>query len=362
MSDLEKFTASAMRGPRKGVSEQLQAAKLVMANRATDPLQRIRFVAEAAWFGKDQAENDMDFKHVETLYNVALALLSTEKDKVVTSINRYTGKPFSWIFRYPVPWSFLMDDESYERHIIPWYKTTPTYWSKYVKSHPQQVEKSKVSCTGCGAVFLDLSREEAEKWKTLVEKKFKEDIKETKTMLITKERYEKEREKYSYKNWLKRHPHYYSSTWSRSSLKHYKYYPPILQVRFFHCPKCGKAIILACETEESNYYKGYDQEIYNGYRKVFDNEYPHIKVEDYGFYPPGAFSHFFWDITQWLTKKGYKELCNQFIMWADPIATRLERKLSDSINPQTFTELFRSVEEKREKEESEVESPMDQVQ
>ena len=75
MSDLEKFASVSMRGPRKGIWEQLAAAKLVKANRTGDPLQRVLSICEAARFARDRVKNpEIDYGVVDRLFDVATAL------------------------------------------------------------------------------------------------------------------------------------------------------------------------------------------------------------------------------------------------------------------------------------------------
>ncbi len=60
MSNLEKFTASSMRGMRKGIYQQLLASLLIKANKTDNPLTKIGCICEAAYLSRNKKALDME--------------------------------------------------------------------------------------------------------------------------------------------------------------------------------------------------------------------------------------------------------------------------------------------------------------
>jgi hypothetical protein len=116
MSDLEKFLTSSVRGPKRGVYEQLLLTKLLSANRG-DPLKRIRLIGETAWFiDKEKADGlGIDLTLIERIFKVAVSLENTSLQL------RHTDGILNPSQTYPITWNFEITEENYKKYIASWY-------------------------------------------------------------------------------------------------------------------------------------------------------------------------------------------------------------------------------------------------
>lgn len=324
LSELDKFTATTLRGPKRGVYEQLLAAKLISANRSK-PLQRIRYISEAAWFAKEKAEN-LGMELVETLYKVSVALDSVERDKHWD--NRYT-----YFMLYPVPWPFEKTQENFERYVKPWLKSFPNYYSAFVTSvGSYRIFKTRILCSQCKTVLLDIRKEDKPKHEDLIKKKFK--VKFENRMLISQEAYDQMKE-------------FVKNVTMPFSYETYE--PPSMQRMFFKCPKCEKQIVIWKEV-----YLGSHRLVYGRMRSQNSPNEAKLELEDYDVLSEGWKWRIFFEASQYLTREGYKQLVNSFVSWADPQITEIEAKISTLITPQTFIDLYKATEEREEAEAEEV--------
>jgi len=109
--DLEKFATSSMRGPKRGIYEQLLASLLVKGVRSNDPLIKISCICEAAFMSKKKDKLDMNL--VDVCYTVCQSLQNTEIAKSKQSKTEYVN----------VSWSFPKTEENWKQYIEPWQKT-----------------------------------------------------------------------------------------------------------------------------------------------------------------------------------------------------------------------------------------------
>lgn len=331
----ELFMSTAIRGPKDRTSEELLCMKLYAANRTSDPLQRVRFICEAAWFSKDRTKSPgIDFSTVDWLYQVAVALTSVEKDQVVTSY--WQGRPYQWIWRYPIPWPFQPTRENFARYIMPWYRELPKCWGQYVTPlNSFRVYKTKVSCSGCGELFLDLTRTSNEQCKDLVKEKFRDKIKVKTLPGISKKTYKAyQHSKYEDEE----------DEWESESEDYLFFKMPYIQVGFFECPKCGKPVVLATRRLEGDY-PSCDPEIVKNLEDRLEAKATRLNIEDYDYLKEEWLHRIFFEASEWPTREGYKEIRNQFIAYADPVITELEAKLAGMVSPQTFAEFFKKTRE-----------------
>jgi hypothetical protein len=112
MSDLEKFVSTSMRGPKRGIYEQLLASLLIKGVRSNDPLIKISCICEAAFMSKKKDKLDMNL--VDVFYTVCQSLQNTEIAKSRKSKTEYVN----------VSWSFPKTEENWKQYIKPWQKTS----------------------------------------------------------------------------------------------------------------------------------------------------------------------------------------------------------------------------------------------
>jgi len=118
-----EFVSSAIRAPRQGVYEHLLSQFLASAVVVSDPLKRIRIVAEAAMMVPEQERQDLaiDYETVDSLNQVRIALQ-----------NRMIQRDY-WIKHSPpfelvsISWGFPRTKENYEKYIAPWDHTVIYY-------------------------------------------------------------------------------------------------------------------------------------------------------------------------------------------------------------------------------------------
>jgi hypothetical protein len=141
-SQLDKFTASSMRGPKRGIYQQLLALLLIKANRSNDPLIKISCICEAALMSKKKKKLDMKLVHV--CYTVFQSFQATE----------IVHCPFSWLHENSmidiarVAWVFPQTEENYKKYIKEWrhvplsYYTLHTTWRKHNYPFADRLGKS----------------------------------------------------------------------------------------------------------------------------------------------------------------------------------------------------------------------------
>jgi hypothetical protein len=110
-NDLEKFASHALRRTRPGSYEHLLCQHLIRSV-ASEPLEKIRLVSEAAYMVPD---TPVDRDTLEALYNVVTSLIRSRQDIV----NPY--KTGDW--HSTITWGFQRTKKNFEKYINPWMKS-----------------------------------------------------------------------------------------------------------------------------------------------------------------------------------------------------------------------------------------------
>jgi len=109
---LGEFVTVSMRGPKRGIYEQLLAQLLIKGNRTNNDLIKIMSVCEAALMSRQKDKLDMN--HVDVCYAVCRSFLNTRPDPNIKNVVR-------------VAWSFPQTEENWKLNIEPWKKTNLSY-------------------------------------------------------------------------------------------------------------------------------------------------------------------------------------------------------------------------------------------
>lgn len=116
MSDkLEKFTSASLRGPQRGIYQQLLAGLLVKASTSNDFLVKVSSICEAAMMSKNKDKLNIDL--IETAYSIATSFINTEVEK---------GRLGGEVVR--VAWDFPMTKGNWEKYIQPWHKVNLRFY------------------------------------------------------------------------------------------------------------------------------------------------------------------------------------------------------------------------------------------
>ena len=107
-SEFSQFASAALRGPRKGIYEQLLCQHLVLSV-TSKPLKKIRLICEAAMMIQDSEKQNINMELVEILNKVAIAFQH--------SIHYKSGGGARYCI---INWSFDNTEEVYEKFIEPW--------------------------------------------------------------------------------------------------------------------------------------------------------------------------------------------------------------------------------------------------
>ena len=105
--DFEKFASQALRRNKLGSYEQLLCQHLIKSV-ASDPIEKIRLVAEAAYMIPD---TPVDTEILDIIYSVVTSFIGTEI--IITNPDLFFGK---------IAWGFKLIDENFEKYIRPWFK------------------------------------------------------------------------------------------------------------------------------------------------------------------------------------------------------------------------------------------------
>ena len=114
MSDLEKFASSSMRGPKRGIYQQLLGSLLIKANRSDDPLLKISCICEAAYLSRNKQNLDMQL--IERCYKICLSF----QNRTIVDLKNW--------FYVKIKWRFESTEENYKEYIEPWHKCFPQYY------------------------------------------------------------------------------------------------------------------------------------------------------------------------------------------------------------------------------------------
>jgi len=133
-SQLDRFASSSMRGPKRGIYQQLLAQLLIKANRANDPLIKIFCICEAALMSRIRKKLPMNL--VQACYLVAQSFKSTEIRTVSQSFLHH--KQMIDVVR--MAWVFPETEENYNDFIASWHGVGLFYYPYHTplrhKKHP----------------------------------------------------------------------------------------------------------------------------------------------------------------------------------------------------------------------------------
>lgn len=110
--EFEGFVGAALRGPRRGIYEQLLAALLVKASSVSNNLTKIASLCEAAYLSRNNNKLDMNF--IKKASAVCTSLLKTELNQKNDPVR--------------IPWVFPQTKENWMQYIKPWQKITLVYY------------------------------------------------------------------------------------------------------------------------------------------------------------------------------------------------------------------------------------------
>jgi hypothetical protein len=116
-----EFAEKALRGPRRGVYEQLLSGLLIKANSTSDQLKKIHVICEAYLFSKTKEKLDMNL--IDVCLTVCESLIQTEIKKKSNVVN--------------VAWTFVTSEENWKKYIEPWQKIGLSYYA-FETSYRQQ--------------------------------------------------------------------------------------------------------------------------------------------------------------------------------------------------------------------------------
>ena len=105
--DFEKFASQALRRNKLGSYEQLLCQHLIKSV-ASEPIEKIRLVAEAAYMIPD---TPVDTETLDVIYSVVTSFIGTEI--IIQNPELFFGK---------IAWGFGLTNENFEKYIRPWFK------------------------------------------------------------------------------------------------------------------------------------------------------------------------------------------------------------------------------------------------
>jgi len=145
----QKFVSEALRTPRMDVHMRLAARMLLSASTCQDELQRFQFIVRAAQGMIEECKNqglELDEALLDTVGAVAR---SFSLAKPATIVDETTGSSFKV---QPIPWSFPMDEESFERYIAEWWDTDLAFYTGLLAECKEAWVRV---CCRCGYVIAD---------------------------------------------------------------------------------------------------------------------------------------------------------------------------------------------------------------
>jgi hypothetical protein len=121
-SQLDKFVSGSLRGPKRGIYQQLLALLLVKANRSNDPFIKIQSICEAALMSKNKKKLDMDL--IDQIYKVAQSFAASEvRELRYSHVHRYT------VGVVKINWTFPQTEENCRKYIMPWHYTSVSFYA-----------------------------------------------------------------------------------------------------------------------------------------------------------------------------------------------------------------------------------------
>jgi len=150
-NQLDRFATSSMRGPKRGIYQQLLAQLLIKANRSDDPLIKISCICEAALMSRKK--KNLDMKLVQGCYLVAQSFKSTE----IRTISRSFLHHKQMIDVVRMAWVFPETEENYNDFIASWHGVGLSYYPYHT---PLRHKKYPISDRLGGTIFGNLEWQE----------------------------------------------------------------------------------------------------------------------------------------------------------------------------------------------------------
>ena len=108
---LGKFASSALRGPRRGIYQNLLADLLYQAVKTSDPLTKIVKICEAAKMSTQKEQLDAEL--IDVCFTVSLGFINTD-----IKTKQYVR----------IIWGFPKTEENFNKYILPWHKMDLRYY------------------------------------------------------------------------------------------------------------------------------------------------------------------------------------------------------------------------------------------
>jgi len=315
LSDEEKtarLASKAFYKTRKTPKSQMIMLKILQANRL-DNLRKTNKIAALAYFVKpDTKDLDINYGLVEVIFEISNALIATKKTK-----NYYQGYPF---FHYPIPWGFGLTQKTYNRYIEPWLESYYYYRELVPSFEGYLIKETVVFCPYCNKTILSINQTSKENALKIVKDKFKDSLKEINQVLISKEEIKKRKENLN---------PYYEDTYFHSH-RYHTYKSPYYIASYINCPKCEQKILL-----NFKFFQGDNPEYYDPVNPP-EIETKEIIIENKEGYPAFIEAKKFEKTSHWLTSKGYDQLANSFLGWAEPHVSHIEFEILKLVDPDTL--------------------------
>jgi hypothetical protein len=320
--DLEDFTVDSIRGAKQTKLELLIWSKMWRANRQ-NKLERCIEMCELATFAKAlKPELEVDLNLVDVLLQVAQSLITAQtKTLQVDYYHKY--------IICTVSWSFKSTKENYLKYISPWLKNF-AYWKKLVGAVPDITEPMKVlRCIKCGFPFVDYRPEQEPQVRDWLIKEYKDYLKTDykfrepqKTLIARRIRVHKA---------IKEDPSLAKITWR----------PPMKISTILVCPRCKNEVTLGTEYTLDNMAVNafYDRMSSLDYR--LEERIEGAKEESYRKVVESQKWKEFFVATEFLQTKGLQALKNSFVVWANPLVTKIEEAISELISEKTLMKFFK---------------------
>ena len=309
-NSVKGFLQVSMRDGRNRTPENLLCMKLYQAQRA-DKLKRVMLIAEAAWNAQELYGDKVkvDSEKVDALFQVASAFAEAREMK-------YSPDGFRTYLRCAIPWPFHIDVDSYKIFFKPWLRAIPNYWDKFAGSHRDFYSvESTFSCPYCKAELLKLKYIGRPSDNI---KQFRASYKKTEIA-------------------------YKATKLDDSIFSSYREEAASLITYSLNCPECRKLLILSQQET-----KGEKDEDYYAQAKEKWKDVKYVILETHSELKDEQIACCLNVITDWLTITGFHSFKNQFLAWANIEASKLEMKISQNINQNTWNEFFKTQRENEE--------------
>jgi len=321
-----KLADSAFYKRSKTPKSQMIMIKVLQANKL-DNLRRTNKIAALAYFIQpDSKDLEIDYDRVKVLYSISNAFISTKKTAYITQ-----GYWRYWI--YPISWSFQLTQDTYTKYVLPWIIEDYHYHKILCSNYEIYLyRETRLSCPYCNKIMLTTKLTTKKDAIDQLKQKYKESFEEKKEALINEDEI-RERNRYEIR------------------LGYYHgYKPPHWEASYTKCPNCKEKIRL-----NFKFFKGTHPSLHPSIKPPeFETKEPVIEYREY--YDPIVQVKRFSEASHVLTRKGYNQLVNSFLAWAEPSISRIEWEILKLVDPDTlqkYLDLEFKSEEKEEQGEEE---------